>query len=172
LQSGNSYFSRVIQKQESEDDWSHFSNNYPNIIGLTDEEIEDFIKNTEEPDRERIREYIKHIKCYNQEDIREVSKKTFKKFEDTMNKKYSLNNRNSYHKESTIFITSPRGGFDVLSDFGYANKLSKKNFPYDLERYEFTSVPTLKSESLSYGTSINDVQDEYAPKEIVVNGKL
>ena len=111
------------------------------------------------------------MKCYNQDDIREVSKKTVNEFEKIMYKKYSADNKNPYTQESTIFITSPRGGFDILSDFGYANKLLKKNFPYDLERYEFTSVPTLKSESLPYGTSIYDVNDIVFIDDIYMSGE-
>jgi len=166
------YSNRVIHKQIKEEDWSHFSNNYSNIIGLTDEEIEAYIKNTPY-DKEEIKEYIKHIKCYNQEDIREISKKAFKKFEDIMNKKNPTEyNKNPYYKDSTIFITSPRGGFDVLSDFGYANSLRKKHFPYDLERYGFTNTgPTLKSESLPYGESINDVNDIVFIDDIYMSGE-
>jgi len=167
------YFDRVVKKQVSESDWSHFSNNYPNITGLTDEEIEDFIKNSD-GDKEVVKEYIKHIKCYNQEDIREISKKAYKTFDKTMRKKYQegeFTEGNPYHEDTTIFITSPRGGFDILSDFGYANKLNKKNFPYDLERYEFSTPSTLKSESLPYGTSIHDVNDIVFIDDIYMSGE-
>ena len=167
------YFNRVIQKQRKEDDWSHFSNNYPNVIGLTDEEIETFIKTT--LDEEVTREYIKCIKCYNQEDIREISKKAYKKFDKRMEKRDKegeFTEGNPYHKDTTIFITSPRGGFDILSDFGYANKLNKKNFPYDLERQEYSgTISTLRSESLPYGTSISDVNDIVFIDDIYMSGE-
>ena len=169
-----SYFSRVIQKQESEDDWSHFSINYSNIIGLTDEEIETFIKNTEEPNRELVKEYIKHIKCYNQDDIREVSKKAFEEFDTIMRDKEmsgKLSPENKYLTTRTIFITSPRGGFNILSDFGYANKLSKEYFPYDFERSTFYDTPTLKSESLPYGKHIEDVNDIVFIDDIYMSGE-
>ncbi len=161
----------MLENQRKEDDWSHLSGDYPNILGLTDEEIDAFIKNYQ-GDKAEARQYIKHIKTYNQEDIRDVSKKAFKKFDTRMTKKYlsgEFSDKNPYHKDTTIFITSPRGGFNILSDFGYANRLDKKNFPYDLEKYP--SEETLKAESLPYGYSISDVNDIVFIDDIYMSGE-
>ncbi len=79
--------------------------------------------------------------------------------------------KDPYKSSSTIFITSPRGGFNILGDFGYANRLDKKNFPYDLERYEFNSVATLKAESLPYGYNIDDVNDIVFVDDIYMSGE-
>lgn len=169
----HTYYNRVIKTQISKDDWSHLSEMYSNIIGLSDEEIENFIKNTSE-NKEKIREYIKHIRCYNQDDIREISKKMYKDFEAIMNKKAQegkLTKENPYNEDTTIFITSPRGGFDILSDFGYANELNKRQFPYDLERYESGYSQTLRSESLPYGSGINDVNDIVFIDDIYMSGE-
>ncbi|KKK84495.1 hypothetical protein LCGC14_2782790, partial [marine sediment metagenome] len=96
----------------------------------------------------------------------------YKKFHRNMIDKDSVgafSSRNPYNKSSTIFITSPRGGFDILSDFGYANRLDKKNFPYDLERYDFNM--TLKAESLPYGEDITDVNDIVFIDDIYMSGE-
>ena len=170
------YFNRVVKKQISRSEWAHLSEKYPNIIGLSDEGIDAFIKATSynKKEEEVIKEYINHIKCYNQDDIRAISKKTFDKFDKRMKKRYAegkLPNENPYLNDTTIFITSPRGGFDVLSDFGYANSLKKKNFPYDLERYKYSTPATLKAESLPYGSSIQDVNDIVFIDDIYMSGE-
>jgi len=166
------YSNKILKQQRLESDWSHRSGEYPNTIGLSDEEIDGYIKNTKE-DKEIVKEYIKHIKCYDKDDIREVSKKAFEKFEKNMIKNYSTleqrKGKDPYHKDYTIFITSPRGGFNILSDFGYANKLDKKNFPYDLERFDYGQ--TIKAESLPYGTSISDVNDIVFIDDIYMSGE-
>ena len=165
------YAIRMLEYQRKEDDWSHLSGEYSNILGLTDEEIEVFIKNYQ-GDKAEVRQYIKHIKVYNQEDIRNVSKKAFKKFDSHMRERYlsgEFSDNNPYDKDTTIFITSPRGGFNILSDFGYANRLNKKNFPYDLEKYPFEG--TLKAESLPYGYSISDVNDIVFIDDIYMSGE-
>jgi len=168
------YSTKILEHQRVESDWSHQSGEYPNTFGLTDKEIHDFIKNTTE-DKEVVKEYIKHIKCYDKDDIREVSKTAYAKFRDIMKEKYYHiepfpDAKDPYNPDTTIFITSPRGGFDVLSDFGYANKLDKKNFPYDLEKsgYEY---PTLKADSLPYGTNISDVNDVVFIDDIYMSGE-
>ncbi|MHA2339307.1 MAG: phosphoribosyltransferase-like protein [Candidatus Hodarchaeales archaeon] len=165
------YAIKMLENQHKKEDWSHLSGKYPNTLGLTDEEIEKFIKSNTYEKNEVSKAYIKHMKCFDKDDIRNISKKAYKKFENNM-KKMEANNflkNNPYSKDSTIFITSPRGGFDILSDFGYANKLSKKNFPYDLEKLSYEG--TLRAESLPYGYSISDVNDIVFIDDIYMSGE-
>jgi len=167
------YSTKILEHQRAESDWSHQSGEYPNIIGLNDEEIQEYIKNTKE-DKEVVREYIKHIKCFDKDDIREVSKKAYGKFKDTMKKKYYHiepfpDAKDPYNPENTIYITSPRGGFHILADFGYANKLDKKCFPYDIERYDPNM--TLKSDALPYDANIYDVNDIVFIDDIYMSGE-
>lgn len=175
------YLSKIIEHQRLEDDWSHLSNNYPNLRGLTDEKIESFIKTFpySEDDRKHVKSYIKKIKCYDQNEIRDISRKMFLEFDSKMKAKASgLFDENPYDNASTIFITSPIGGFDILGDFGYANasNLSKKNFPYDLEGAKSTYFPeskdiTLNAESLPYGYKILDVNDVIYVDDIYMSGE-
>ncbi|MFW9968760.1 MAG: hypothetical protein ACFFDF_01080 [Candidatus Odinarchaeota archaeon] len=167
------YSNKLLEHQKAEKDWGHLSMEYPNLLGLTDEEVVEFIKNSNE-DKEVVKEYIKHIKCYDKDDIRHYSKKAFKKFEKKMEEKYTYNvpeGKDPYTKDKTIFVTSPRGGFNILGDFGYANKLNKSNLPYDLDRYQFSSETTMKSVSLPYGASIIDVNDIVFVDDIYMSGE-
>ena len=170
-------YALIIKRQKAESDWSHQSYEYPNLLGLSDKEVEKFIeesggKHWSEDDKVT-KEYIKHIKCLDKDDIRKLSKKAYKKFDTRMRDKHytgEFSDNNPYNKDSTIFITSPRGGFNILGDFGYANKLDKKNFPYDLEKSGH-QYPTLKAESLPYGYSISDVNDIVFIDDIYMSGE-
>ena len=170
------YAIRMLENQRKEDDWSHLSGEYPNILGLTDKEIGKFIEESKgkywsENDKVT-KAYIKHMKVFDKDDIRKLSKKAYKKFDGNMTEIYQtgeFSDKNPYSKDSTIFITSPRGGFNILDDFGYANKLEKKNFPYDLERFDYTN--TVKAESLPYGYSIDDVNDIVFIDDIYFSGE-
>ncbi|KKN18240.1 hypothetical protein LCGC14_0957830 [marine sediment metagenome] len=166
----------IIKRQKAENDWAHLSYKYPNLLGLTDKEIDKFIKESKgkhwSEDDKVVKEYLKHIKALDKDDIRELSKKAYKKFNANMTDRYmtgEFSDKNPYSKDSTIFITSPRGGFNILGDFGYANKLNKKNFPYDLERLDYYN--TVKAESLPYGYSIDDVNDIVFIDDIYMSGE-
>ncbi len=166
----------ILKRQKAEGDWAHLSYKYPNLLGLTDKEIDKFIKESKGKhwsENEVItKAYIKHIKALDKDDIRKLSKKAYKKFDGNMTDKYQtgeFSDKNPYNKDSTIFITSPRGGFNILGDFGYANKLNKKNFPYDLERFDYKN--TVKAESLPYGYSIDDVNDIVFIDDIYMSGE-
>ncbi len=166
----------ILKRQKAEGDWAHLSYKYPNLLGLTDKEIDKFIKESKgkhwSENEVIIKAYIKHIKALDKDDIRKLSKKAYKKFDGKMTDKYQtgeFSDKNPYSKDSTIFITSPRGGFNILGDFGYANRLNKKNFPYDLERFDYSN--TVKAESLPYGYSIDDVNDIVFIDDIYMSGE-
>lgn len=169
------YSNKILEHQKIEKDWGHLSGEYPNLLGLSDEEINQFIKEYKFGTPEITKEYIKHIKCYDKDDIRHYSKRAFKKFEKTMiDKNYTKmpegDGKDPYSKDYTIFITSPRGGFNILGDFAYANKLEKKNLPYDIDKLKFTTDPTLTSDALPYGQSISDVNDIVFIDDIYMSG--
>jgi len=167
----------IVKHAIAEKDWGHLSYEYPNLLGVTDNEIDEFIKNTDE-DKEITKEYLKHIKCYDKDDIRHYSKKAFIKFEKTVVEKYGMlkiaqkDGKDPYSKEKTIFVTSPRGGFEIISDFAYTNGLSKTNLPYDLEKYStFSGDTTMRAVSLPYGYSISDVNDIVFVDDIYMSGE-
>lgn len=165
------HLKKTFNMQQKELDWSHLSTDYPNIMGLTDEEIENFIDETT-LDEEYVKEYLNHIKCYNRDDLKELSKKAYADFDIKVSdiaKASGINN--SYGKGSTIYVTSPRGGFEILSDFAYANQLEKANVPYDLEKDEWNERDVLRAESLPYGYAISDVNDIVFVDDIYMSGE-
>jgi hypothetical protein len=173
----------TLNTQQKELDWSHLSAKYPNIMGLTDEEIEKYIDSRNQ-DREWIREYIKHIKCYNRDDLKELSQKAHKDLEKNLEKKLiqlsaEEYNTNPFTSSSTVYVTSPRGGLEILSDFAYANDLSKANIPYDFKEGEKVisyspkkTSKVLSAESLPYKfDSVEDVNDIVYVDDIYMSGE-
>jgi len=160
---------KIIQLQKKENDWSHQSTKYQNVIGLTDKEIDDFIE--QEQDKQYAIAYINKLVCLNDDDIETVSKKMFKDFE-TQVKKHETAEQ-PYSRHSTIYITSPKGGHDIVSRFAYANydKIHKRNIPYDLSKEKVSE--TLRSTALpySYKDYINDVNDIVFLDDIFMSGE-
>lgn len=226
------------KQQVEEKDWAHLSIKYPNIIGLTDEQINRFIDSetkrvyeldtkwndtavnnfyyyqpkkeeviTLHPEikamaleefsrfvrnnypggpqqlREAVRKsmvekYIAKIKCYNKNDLEELSVKAYKDFWSDLNTKQSdLESKHhavkAYDENYTIYLTSPRGGFDTLSSFAYANHLEKKHTPFDLypDNSEGPLLTTVGANSLPYGSKIPDVGDIVYIDDICMSGE-
>lgn len=175
---------RLLAVQRKEGDWSHQSVKYPNIVGLSDSQIEDFINNPSlsEPEKGDLRKYVKYIRAYTPADIKEISKELFSDFDSEMNewnKKHpeAGNDGNDYRPERTIFVTSPKGGFEVLSQFAYANfkDIKKRNIPYDLMSDTVGGKKVMSSESLPYGKNqgdnIRDVNDIVFIDDIYMSGE-
>lgn len=167
----------IIEQQIKEKDWAHLSANYPNLIGFTDEEVEKFIeymiknKSSKENERKELEEYISKIRCYNKEDFRELSIKMYNEFIKRNNSQYNYD----YNTNKTAYVTSPRGGFEVLSTFAYANRLDKSNLPVDFYDREDENPPFTKmymaSRSLPYGASIKDIDDIVYIDDICMSGE-
>lgn len=176
---------KIIREQQiKEKDWAHLSANYPNLIGFTDEDVERFIDNfisvhegvNVSEEREELKEYISKIRCYNDDDFRELSIQMYKEFDKKNMDQYGYI-LNEYSKYGTVYVTSPRGGFDVLSAYSYANNLSKENLPvdfYGIEREPYTrntGTTYMASTSLPYGRTINDINDIVYIDDICMSGE-
>lgn len=175
----------IIEQQIKERDWAHLSANYPNLIGFTDEEVEKFIEHyistqyfseSEEKGfnkrrKKDLEEYISKIQCYNKEDFRELSIKMFNEFNTRNNSQYNYD----YNQNNTVYVTSPRGGFEVLSTFSYANRLDKKNLPVDFHNRVDEEPPFTKmymaSSSMPYGSRISDIDDIVYIDDICMSGE-
>lgn len=173
---------KILSLQSKEKDWSHQSLRYPNIIGLNDKQIQDFIKKQPEGERKELELYLEYIRAYTPTDIKELSRELYHEF-DTDMKKFNKENpknavlKNRYDSNKTIFTTSPKGGLEILSQFAYANfsEIHKRNLPYDLDRatniVQDESVKVLRSEALPYAHSINDVNDIVFIDDIYMSGE-
>lgn len=165
---------KIIREQQiKERDWAHLSANYPNLIGFTDEDVERFIDNfishsglDEYREREELKEYISKIRCYNNDDFRELSIQMKKEFDKKNRDEYD-DAHNRYSEYTTVYVTSPRGGFDILSVYAYANRLDKNKFPVDF--YEDKGF--MESTSLPYGDTINDINDIVYIDDICMSGE-
>lgn len=143
----------------SENLWVPLSQNFPNIYGITDQQIDQFYKKHKNnklfeifqvSQRDDYDEWLRNIKCYSRKDIVDLSKKMWNEWK-------RINQVKDIDLEKVAFVTSPRGGFEILGIFSYANDLPKEVFPYDFEnsstyigeKKEDSSF--LVAESLPYG---------------------
>lgn len=176
----------LLANQVLHHDWSHMSQKYPNIIGLTDIEIDGFLQNsknwTEYPlletkNTKDMEQYLAHIQCYNQDNIMQISQNMFNNWESRMkqwnsNNLHLISNTNEFDNNSTIYITSPKGGLEILSNFAYANKahIKKRNIPYDWDTKNYNKV--LETSSLPYSYDIiTDVNDIVYIDDIFMSGE-
>jgi hypothetical protein len=104
-------------------------------------------KNLEPEDNPAYRyEYLKHCRVFDRDDIHDESLELFDKIKDTLEADY-----NNFKYSNTIFVTSPRGGHELLSIFGYANNIPKFCFPSLTEpEFEFDEE-TLDNEKIEKG---------------------
>jgi len=188
---------RLENLQISSKDWSHLSVEYPNLLGITDEEVENYFKvgyypysidklvqdnypsmtheDSVKTKEYLAKEYVKKIKCFNRNDILELSGKVHKDFLNQC-KIFENDGNNPFSESKVAYVTSPRGGFEVLSEYSYANRLDKNKLPFDFElgnTYETSTKneKTLKSVSLPYGASIEDVNDIVFIDDICLSGE-
>lgn len=101
---------------------------FPNLRGLT---CEDIYKKIDEiksmmpaGKKDRALDYIKHIKVYNNEEEYNALKEIGKQMERALGPEM--------YSDSTVYITTPRGGHEILSKFAYANKITKTQIPSDI----------------------------------------
>jgi len=122
--------------------WAPLCPEYPNLKGVTCEEIDNFLEKTKikhvvpgatddnrvlhrsPEDKEFVEDYLHHVKVYD----RDEAYQAFKKIGDQIEKDMP----GVLHDTSTIFVTTPRGGHEMLSIFAYANDLRKSQIPSDI----------------------------------------
>ena len=136
-------------------EWVPLCPEYPNLKGVTCEEIESFIDEYSseelEPDgmllanmditsekvlpRSLIEEYLHHVICLDRDEIfsicRRLGREIAQKYTGVI-RAYLTNGQKDISKHA-IFVTTPRGGYAALSIFAYANDLEKYQVPSDIE---------------------------------------
>jgi hypothetical protein len=185
--SGTGKYKDMLANQVLHQDWSHMSEKYPNVIGLTDLEIQTFLDtfNYDQYNigKEGMEQYIKQLRCYNDNDITKISQNMHDEWQKRMSdytvKHFqTIDDSNRFENKKTIFITSPRGGNQILTIFSYANygDVSKSNIPFDWEQHKkFTNdgyKQTLKTVSMPYEHNyIKDVNDIVYLDDIFMSGE-
>ncbi|RLE65096.1 MAG: hypothetical protein DRJ47_06270, partial [Thermoprotei archaeon] len=126
--------------------WVPLCKEYPNLYGITCEDIDEFIDayiETHEDielyvserglehrvidkieEREYLIQYLKHVKCLDRIEVYRACRAIGKRLRSEL--KLSLDS------PLNMYLTSPRGGYETLSIFAYANDLMKRNIPVDL----------------------------------------
>jgi len=129
--------------------WTPLCPEYPNLYGLTCEDIHQFIEDfvsgshaisikkdksykiipllSESEKRDYIESYLHHVKCLDRIELFDICYDLGTKLN------YILDDRPN--EASNAYITSPRGGYEVLSIFSYANEIPKECIPMDFRSY-------------------------------------
>lgn len=183
--SNSGKYKDLLANQVLHQDWSHMSEQYPNIIGLTDIEINQFLSNPNNWNEylyspkniDYVKDYLSRIKCYNQDTLMRISSNMHDEWRKRM-KKWNKDNQeyilesNKFGSGSTIFVTSAKGGLEILSNFAYANSndIKKRNIPYDWQNGVYTERLSTSSLPYSY-ENISDVNDIVYLDDIFMSGE-
>ena len=144
----NSCIKDIVYEQ-AQDEWIMLDPRFPNLKGITPKRIDEFLANAEkEGMRDYFEDYLQHVMVYDRDDIVSMCYDLGKQIE----KKYP----GKLHSPHSIFVTTPRGGHEVLSIFAYTNDLKKEQIPSHI-RYlkEFEKEILIKDcpSKLSKGTA-------------------
>jgi hypothetical protein len=96
-------------------------------------------------------DYFHHVKVYDRDEAYSAFKKVGAQIEEDM--------PGTLHDPSTIFVTTPRGGHEMLSMFAYANDIKKENVPSDI------TWEHIVREEEKYGTGI--IEEKHIRKKHV-----
>jgi len=115
----NSCIKDIVYEQ-AQDEWIMLDPRFPNLKGLTPKRIDEFLENMEDM-KEYTEDYLQHVMVYDRDDIVSMCYDLGKQIEE----KYP----GKLHSPHSIFVTTPRGGYEVLSIFAYTNNLDKEQLP-------------------------------------------
>jgi len=111
-----------IVYEAAQDEWIMLDPRFPNLKGVTPERIDNFLETAESGNmRNYFEDYLQHVMTYDRDDIFKMCVR----LGDQIERKYP----GKLHDSHSIFITTPRGGHEVLSIFAYANDLKKEQIP-------------------------------------------
>ena len=111
-----------IVYEAAQDEWIMLDPRFPNLKGITPKRIDEFLANAEkEGMRNYFEDYLQHVMVYDRDDIVSMCYDLGQQIE----KKYP----GKLHSNYSIFVTTPRGGHEVLSIFAYTNGLKKEQIP-------------------------------------------
>ena len=135
--------------EAAQDEWIMLDPRFPNIKGVTPKRMDEFLANAEmEGMKDYFIDYLQHVMVYDRDDIYKMCVR----LGDQIEQKYP----GKLHDPHTIFVTTPRGGHEVLSIFSYANDLDKIQIPSHIrsiseEEYKmYKRRMSLELESESY----------------------
>lgn len=114
-----------IVYEAAQDEWIMLDPRFPNLKGITPERIDEFLADVYRlhgiNKKYYYEDYLQHVMVYDRDDIIIMCTLLGEQIE----KKYP----GKLHSPHSIFITTPRGGHEVLSIFAYSNDLKKEQIP-------------------------------------------
>ena len=117
----NSCIKDIVYEQ-AQDEWIMLDPRFPNLKGIIPKRIDEFLANADSEEMKKyFEDYLQHVMVYDRDDIVSMCYDLGKQIE----KKYP----GKLHSSHSIFVTTPRGGHEVLSIFAYTNDLKKEQIP-------------------------------------------
>ena len=113
--------------EAAQDEWIMLDPRFPNLKGVTPDKIDEIVQIFAEESqklKEYCIDYLQHVMVYDRDDIFKMCINLGEQIE----KKYP----GKLHDPHSIFVTTPRGGHEVLSIFAYANDLKKEQIPSNI----------------------------------------
>lgn len=136
------YHRKIGAINEKEDIYTELNPYFPTLKGVDREALEKFMMNKYGPAikskyknpeaMDQVLEYIDHIVMLDRQDQYTLCEQLGKKLDNQIRK--NSGGKANMQSLSTYFITSPRGGHEVLGIFSYANDLSKHQIPSDWDK--------------------------------------
>lgn len=103
--------------------------------------------------------YFKNYKVYDRDEVFKDSQILYEKLKTRIKVQEEITDEFELARttrENTLFVTSPRGGYELLSIFGYANDLNKRAFPSDIR------------EEIEHKEAEYKFQDKFEPVTIAI----
>ena len=119
---------------QQRDSWVPQCPTYPNLKGVSCDEVGRYIVDKCTVDgklntgcSEELQMYFKYVKIFDRDEMYDAFKEIGGQLNETMYEEEG--HVRLLQNNQTVFITTPRGGYEALSVFSYANNLSKKQIP-------------------------------------------
>lgn len=158
-----------IVYESVQDEWVMLDPRFPDLKGITPERIDEFLADVykfyDKNKRDYYEDYLQHVMVYDRDDIIIMCKLLGEQTEE----KYP----GKLHSNHSIFITTPRGGHEVLSIFAYTNDLKKEQIPshikgisdveYRSAKYDLKNKQLTKDERIILENLIKHKEEKNEP---------
>lgn len=150
--------------EAAQDEWIMLDPRFPNLKGVTPDKIDHLLVDAKRLDMKNyFEDYLQHVMVYDRDDIFKMCINLGEQIEE----KYP----DALHSPHSIFITTPRGGHEVLSIFAYANDLKKEQIPSHIKGIDKDEIrialETKEREEKDNSESVNEIEDEDENEEYV-----
>lgn len=147
-----------IVYEQAQDEWIMLDPRFPNLKGITPKRIDEFLANAETQGMKKyFEDYLQHVMVYDRDDIVSMCYDLGQQIEE----KYP----DDLHSPHSIFVTTPRGGHEVLSIFAYTNNLKKEQIPSHIKGIDEDEYRIAKKDIEREKTGYKEKYDENEDNE-------